>query len=65
MTTHNIRLSRITHPRATMWAALLLVIVFLGFGMVAEACQPEGLSAPTAAAVQTPGGATSKPGANR
>ena len=40
MTTDNIRLSRISHPRATGWAMVLLVIVFLGFGIWAEATLP-------------------------
>lgn len=37
---HDIRLariSRVSHPRATIWAAILLVVVFLGFGVWAEA----------------------------
>ena len=34
---NHFRLSRIAHPRATFWAALLLVVVFLSFGVVAEA----------------------------
>lgn len=38
MNTQNIRLSRVSHPRASLWAMLLLVVVFLGFGVVAEAC---------------------------
>lgn len=33
----NIRLSRISHPRATAWAMTLLIVVFLGFGLWAEA----------------------------
>ncbi len=37
MNTHNIRLSRISHPRATAWAMTLLVIVLLSFGLGAEA----------------------------
>ena len=37
MMANNIRLSRISHPRATAWAVTLLVIVFLGFGLWAEA----------------------------
>ena len=34
------RLSRISHPRATLWAMILLALVFLGFGLVAEAFVP-------------------------
>jgi hypothetical protein len=41
---NNIRLSRISHPRATLWAMALLIIVFLGFGIWAEASLP-GLQA--------------------
>ncbi len=37
LSTHNIRMSRISHPRATLWAITLLVVVFLGFGVLAEA----------------------------
>jgi hypothetical protein len=37
MNPNNIRLSRISHPRATFWAIALLVVVFLGFGVFAEA----------------------------
>lgn len=45
MSTQNIRLSRVSHPRASLWAMLLLVVVFLGFGVVAEAClEPEAQS---------------------
>ena len=36
----NIRLSRISYPRATWWAMLLLVAVFLVFGLWAEAALP-------------------------
>jgi len=31
------RISRVSHPRATIWATLLLVVVFLGFGVWAQA----------------------------
>lgn len=41
MSTQNLRMSRITHPRASIWAAVLLVVVFLSFGAVAAACLPE------------------------
>ena len=37
---NNIRLSRISHPRATFWAMALLIIVFVGFGIWAEASLP-------------------------
>jgi len=37
MQTTNIRLSRISHPRATFWAVTLLIVVFLSFGLWAEA----------------------------
>ena len=37
MLPNNIRLSRISHPRASMWAIALLVVVFVGFGVLAEA----------------------------
>ena len=40
MTSTNIRLSRISHPRATVWAMGLLVVVFLGFGIWADAAMP-------------------------
>ena len=35
-----LRLSRLRYPRATLWAMLLLVLVFLGFGLVAGAHVP-------------------------
>ncbi|MFT7653019.1 MAG: hypothetical protein ACI9ON_000130 [Limisphaerales bacterium] len=38
MSSQNIRLSRISNPRSTFAAMALLIVVFLGFGMVAEAC---------------------------
>ncbi|MCR9261106.1 MAG: hypothetical protein NXH95_15385 [Pseudomonadaceae bacterium] len=41
MAFNNIRLSRISHPRATFWAMALLIIVFLGFGIWAEASLPD------------------------
>ena len=40
MIANNIRLSRVSHPRATLWAVALLVIVFLGFGIWAEVSLP-------------------------
>ena len=45
MNSQNIRLSRIAYPRGTFWAMLLLVAVFLGFGVVAEACLPDANAA--------------------
>ena len=33
----SLRLSRISNPRATLWAMVLLALVFLCFGMVAQA----------------------------
>lgn len=35
------RLSRISNPRATFWAMILLALVFLCFGLVAQAYVPE------------------------
>jgi len=37
MTATNIRLSRIRYPRANLWATTLLVVVFMGFGLWAQA----------------------------
>ena len=37
----NMRLSRIGHPRATLWAIALLALVFLALGLWAEAYLPE------------------------
>ncbi len=34
------RLSRISHPRASLWAMILLLVVFLGFGLAAQAYVP-------------------------
>ena len=34
------RLSRISHPRATLWAMILLALVFLGLGLLAGAFAP-------------------------
>ena len=34
------RLSRISYPRATLWAMILLTVVFLGFGLAAQAYVP-------------------------
>jgi len=34
------RLSRISHPRGTLIAMILLAVAFLGFGLVAEAQLP-------------------------
>ena len=41
----NIRMSRISHPRATWLAIALLVVVFLAFGLWAEASLPQAQSA--------------------
>ena len=38
---HSIRLSRLTHPRASLFAMVLLVLVFGVFGAVANAMHPE------------------------
>ena len=43
----NIRLSRISYPRATWWAMLLLVAVFLLFGLWAEASLPAAQTSAT------------------
>ena len=48
----NIRFSRISHPRATVWSLALLVIFFLGFGVWVEACTPETTALPTARAFE-------------
>ena len=34
------RLSRISHPRASLWAMALLAVVFAAFGVWAEAAVP-------------------------
>lgn len=46
MSTQNLRMSRITHPRASLWGAALLVAVFLSFGAVAAACLPDQIGTP-------------------
>ena len=38
MHTQNIRISRVTQPRGTLLVMALLAVVFLSFGVVAEAC---------------------------
>ena len=38
MSAQNIRLSRVSHPRGTAAALVLLVVFFLSFGVIAEAC---------------------------
>ncbi|MCZ6710468.1 MAG: hypothetical protein O7B25_08905 [Gammaproteobacteria bacterium] len=38
---HSIRLSRLTHPRATLIAIVLLAVVLGLFGIVASALHPE------------------------
>ncbi len=47
---HSIRLSRLTHPRASLIALVLLAVVFGLFGIVASALHPE-LSAAVPATV--------------
>ena len=48
------RLSRISYPRATLWAMILLMVVFLGFGLVAQAYVPAaGAAGSGAAAFET------------
>ena len=39
------RLSRISYPRATLWAMIMLALVFLCFGLVAQAHVPETVPA--------------------
>lgn len=34
----HIRLSRISHPRGNLWAVILLITVFMSFGVVAQVC---------------------------
>ena len=41
MSAQNIRMSRVSHPRSSLAALVLLVVFFLGFGIVAEACTTE------------------------
>ena len=45
----SIRLSRISHPRATIWGLALVAVVFLAFGAWAEVFAPIAEQAPTAA----------------
>ncbi len=45
--TGNFRLSRISHPRSNLWAMLLLVVVFLCFGLVAQAYVPSATTIST------------------
>jgi len=40
MGNNSFRLSRISHPRATLWAMVLLALVFLFFGLAAQAYVP-------------------------
>ena len=40
-TADEMRLSRVSHPRATLMAIILLAAVFLLFGMFASAAQPD------------------------
>ena len=37
---NDMRLSRLSHPRATLVAMILLAVVFLTFGVFAQAMQP-------------------------
>lgn len=53
-TISDMRLSRLTHPRATMLAIILLAVVFLLFGMFAGALETGYTPAPS-----TPGGTAS------
>ena len=46
---NSIRLSRVSHPRATTWGLALVAVVFLAFGAWAEYCAPIAEHAPTAA----------------
>ena len=41
MIEQHIRLSRISYPRANMWAVILLITVFMSFGVLAQVCFPE------------------------
>ena len=43
---NDIRLSRLSHPRATLFAAVMLAIVFLLFGVFANAMAPPHMPAP-------------------
>ena len=43
---NEIRLSRLSHPRATLVAMVLLAAVFLLFGMFAGATEPAAIPAP-------------------
>ena len=45
---HSIRLSRISHPRATAATLALVAVVFLAFGIWAEICAPLMEHSPTA-----------------
>lgn len=45
-TVSEMRLSRLTHPRATLLAMVLLAVVFLLFGMFASAVEPGYAPAP-------------------
>lgn len=42
-----IRMSRLRYPRATLFAMILLAVVFLLFGWVASAFEPSYTPAPT------------------
>ena len=45
-TVNEIRLSRLSHPRATLMAMVLLATVFLLFGVFASAIEPSHSAAP-------------------
>jgi len=42
----DIRLSRLSHPRASLFAMILLAVVFLLFGLFASAMEPSYTPAP-------------------
>ena len=42
----DMRLSRLSHPRASLVAMILLAVVFLMFGMIASAMEPSYTPAP-------------------
>lgn len=46
-TVGDMRMSRLSHPRATLVAMILLAAVFLLFGMFASAVEPACVPAPT------------------
>jgi hypothetical protein len=46
-TVSDMRMSRLSHPRATVLAILLLAVVFLLFGLFASAVEPSYAPAPS------------------